>query len=67
MVQIDRERCDVCGTCVSVCQVNALQIIHTLSVDESACISCGKCVTVCPFGALCLIEKETSEEQIESV
>lgn len=52
MLVINKEICDECGTCISVCPANALLLTDVLSVDASVCTSCGTCVRVCPFGAL---------------
>ena len=50
-----RERCALCGTCVTVCP-NAVHSIadgrHT--VDWERCQACGKCVESCEQGALAL-------------
>jgi len=54
MVHIDKETCDQCGTCISVCPSNALCLSVQLSVDEQRCTSCGRCVKVCAFAALSL-------------
>lgn len=62
MIQINAALCDVCGTCVCVCPVNALMIIDALTVNMKTCISCGRCVVVCPFGALKLVPDNTREE-----
>jgi ferredoxin len=52
-VNITMETCDRCGTCISVCPVNALMLLtEMLVVDAARCTGCGVCVSVCPFGAL---------------
>lgn len=47
--------CTGCGTCVSVCPVECIQMqedikkgIYVPQVDESKCIYCGLCLKVCP-------------------
>ena len=52
MVVVDQGKCDVCGTCISVCPFGALLLTDTLQVDSTACRSCYRCVRVCPVGAL---------------
>lgn len=52
MVKVDNEKCDQCGTCVSVCPTSALMFIQEPVIDQKTCIGCGKCIKVCPFSAL---------------
>jgi ferredoxin len=59
-VSISQEKCDHCGTCISVCPANALMLLtETLLVDTNRCTCCGLCVAVCPFGALQPFSSET--------
>ncbi|MEO8286705.1 MAG: molybdopterin-dependent oxidoreductase [Chloroflexota bacterium] len=66
-IDIDRDRCVVCGRCVRVCDevIGAVALafvergVETLidapfgkSLLETPCTSCGQCVEVCPVGAL---------------
>lgn len=52
-VTINRELCDLCGACLSVCPENCMEIIHfTLKIDAEKCIKCQKCIKVCPFKSL---------------
>lgn len=65
VAQVDEERCAVCGTCVTRCQMDAV-IIHgaegadgePAKVVEERCIGCGLCVTTCPSEAMVLHKKE---------
>ena len=54
MPQIDDEKCDNCGLCVSVCICGALVYIEeTVTVIEThACHWCMMCEAVCPLGAI---------------
>jgi len=57
MIEIDRERCDLCGTCVSVCPVDCIELTEVeLVIDNSKCNSCRLCVKMCPFNALELVD-----------
>lgn len=56
-----RDHCCYCGTCVSVCPQNALELNEHGKVDVSAdkCAeyrcrrwSCSLCAKVCPVGAI---------------
>jgi nitroreductase/NAD-dependent dihydropyrimidine dehydrogenase PreA subunit len=55
-VEIDREKCSVCGTCVRVCKGAPLYLAGgEVRVDHSrlfGCMACGQCVAVCPEGAI---------------
>jgi ferredoxin len=57
MTAVDTNKCDECGTCISVCLSNALSIDRRLTVSSEKCTSCGSCVKVCPFGALALTNR----------
>ena len=44
------------GSCVKVCDQNAIRIIDKKAVvDENPCIACGKCLKVCPHDLIELI------------
>ncbi len=50
---VNREICGYCGTCVSVCPKDAIDLIDLhLNIDESKCVNCHACVKVCPMGAI---------------
>jgi predicted molibdopterin-dependent oxidoreductase YjgC len=66
-IDIDRDRCVVCGRCVRACdeQIGAVALafvqrgIETVidapfgkSLMDTPCVECGTCVEVCPVGAL---------------
>lgn len=52
MLFVESSICDECGTCISVCPVNALLLTEKLEIDHDCCTQCGTCVNICPFGAL---------------
>ena len=53
MITINKQSCDLCGTCVGVCTVDALMIRgNELIVNSDKCINCYLCVDVCPIEAL---------------
>jgi len=59
--EVDPENCTGCETCVTRCQVNAVNIDESLNVSRvnlDRCIGCGNCITSCPSGALSLVKKE---------
>ncbi|MCK4813542.1 MAG: 4Fe-4S binding protein [Candidatus Marinimicrobia bacterium] len=47
------DHCDQCGTCISVCPVDALMLTeNSLIVDHKLCTECLLCVNICPVAAL---------------
>ena len=63
MIEIDRGKCDLCGTCISVCSGNALKIDRELSIVQSKCVLCLRCIKVCPFGAITNTTNSAQEEE----
>lgn len=52
-VTIDKGKCTGCGTCVSICPVEALKIVDNYAiVSEADCADCGTCVDECPDKAI---------------
>ena len=53
MIIVKDDLCDFCGTCVSVCPVDAIELMEArLIIDQNKCTDCLKCVKVCPFAVL---------------
>ena len=52
MVSVDVRRCAYCGSCVSVCPTNALDLRETRLTVAETCIECNLCLPACPMGAL---------------
>ncbi len=63
IIQIDEEKCDGCGQCVTGCAEGALQVIDGKArvVNEVFCDGLGACIGECPNDALKLIEREAEE------
>ncbi|MCK4327283.1 MAG: 4Fe-4S binding protein [Candidatus Diapherotrites archaeon] len=56
--EVNRSKCMICGGCVSVCPVQALELReNVLYVDTKKCIDCGNCEKVCPAGAIKVVKK----------
>lgn len=57
----DATRCEGCGTCLSRCPMDAIDLATGAAVVSRArCIGCALCVSDCPTEALSLKHKETS-------
>ena len=53
MIIINQQLCDLCGTCVGVCPVDAIIIEKQgITIKSDICTSCSACVDVCPVDAL---------------
>ena len=54
MPQIDQEKCNGCGLCISVCLCQALvmaqNVVTVIETDD--CGWCLQCEVVCPTGAI---------------
>ncbi len=56
-VEVDKDACTLCLSCVSACPASALQDnpdLPQLRFIEKNCVQCGLCVTTCPEDALVL-------------
>jgi len=55
---VDEDLCSGCGTCVSVCSFNAIELVKekdgksNAKVIEGLCKGCGSCVGACPSSAM---------------
>lgn len=65
---VDKEKCDGCGLCVTVCKCGALTIVANVVVVKATedCHWCTECEAVCPTGALTcpfeIVIEEITEE-----
>ena len=52
---INRDLCNACGLCVSVCTSKAIIIIgdNIAIIETEECNYCAECEAVCPTGAIC--------------
>lgn len=66
MIQVIRERCTGCGTCVSVCPKGAMFVAEGYAdVDENLCSSCGLCIEACPEGAIALVAEPVPSRAVQ--
>ena len=51
---IDRDRCNGCGLCVTVCSCQSLVLIDDMItiIETEECHYCALCEAVCPTGAI---------------
>jgi ferredoxin len=56
-IEVDKDKCTMCLSCVSACPAAALQDnpnLPQLRFIEKNCVQCGLCATTCPEGAIAL-------------
>ncbi len=56
---VSHEACTLCGSCVSACDDNAIELDKNNQkplIDDHCCLMCAKCIKACPTGTL--IEKQ---------
>ncbi len=63
IIQIDEERCDGCGQCITGCAEGALKLIDGKArvISDKYCDGLGACIGECPSGALHIVEREAEE------
>ncbi len=67
LIEIDKEKCNVCYACVRVCPVNAIQLNQVQDfpeVNHDWCIGCGSCLNVCPSKAVVYRDSRTQVKGI---
>ena len=53
---VDKKKCIGCGTCVSICPVEAISFDKDgkAVINKAKCIHCGACEASCPVNAISL-------------
>ncbi len=52
-MKINRDVCDICGTCVAVCPVDAIVVSEfRVNIDNEKCTNCLNCLKACPIKAI---------------
>jgi ferredoxin len=50
MINIIENKCDFCGTCVTVCPPDCIEVREaSITINHSLCIDCDLCVEICPI------------------
>ena len=54
MPEIDQEKCNRCGLCISVCSCNAIVLVASVIkiIETDECHWCTLCEAVCPTEAI---------------
>ena len=53
MINIIDNKCDFCGTCITVCHPDCIEVKEsTITIDHKKCIDCNLCVYICPIEVL---------------
>ncbi|THB73162.1 MAG: 4Fe-4S ferredoxin [Desulfobulbaceae bacterium] len=63
--EVDEEYCTSCGSCVEVCQFEALTLSDFAVIDEQKCMGCGVCETHCSVDAITLRREPSRGEPLE--
>ena len=67
-VEIDRNRCTVCGLCTKVCKGSPLFIEDKIvKIDHNrvfGCIACGQCMAVCPNNAIKVYGRDMTPDDV---
>ncbi|MFX1386144.1 MAG: hydrogenase iron-sulfur subunit [Promethearchaeota archaeon] len=52
-IEIDENKCGLCGLCLKICPYNAITIeADKINIDKFKCKSCGTCASICPTNAI---------------
>lgn len=60
VIEIDREKCNGCGKCVTACHEGAIQLVNGKAelVSDTYCDGLGDCIGDCPVDAIKFVERE---------
>lgn len=66
-IEINENKCGLCGLCVISCPYNAISInSEKITVDKFKCKACGMCASVCPTNAI-EMNINTSEKILKTI
>lgn len=59
-IQVNQERCNGCGNCVSICPSNAIRLEGGRAIiDEALCVGCQACMDACAQSAIAFVEVQS--------
>mgnify|MGYP000959702981 CR=1 FL=1 len=67
-IEIDQDRCILCGICSRKCPASAITIdktARTWTIDRMACVQCGYCAESCPKQCLTVKNEYTAPDTVK--